>query len=202
MDLNAWKTFAEMMESFVKAIGITVAGFWAYRKLFLQAEHETSISSALQVKILPYSTSEHLKVIEIRTTLTNRGKVPCQIDLAHSTARVSAVVVSEDTQNEQLTWGCQPLYNQRLNGLLNIPVGAAKDEVQFVPVPHPGTYHVCTFFAQTEEAVRQFYRRMGHSLPSNFRENPSGWANETIISTDASQTAKVETDDEDTLDGV
>ena len=204
MHLDAWKTFADIIESFLKSTGLILAAFWAYRKLFILAEHETSISSGLQAKILPCST-EHSRMIEIRTTLTNHGKVPCQIDLAHSKLWVWSVVVTEDTSNNFPTWGEQPYFQNlslRSKSLLNIPVGAAKDEVQFVVVPHPGAYHIRTFFAQTEQAVQQFYHRMKQPLPPNFRDNPSGWSNEVIIWTGPSKTSIVKTDDKSSPDGV
>jgi hypothetical protein len=201
---DAYKHAAETVESVLKSIAILVAGFWAYWKFFLQAEHETSISSKLHVTVLPCQ-SNNLRMIEVRSTLTNHGRVPCQIDLAHSRLRVARVVVTADTQKGQLTWHTTPYFTKlslESDGLLNVPVGAAKDEVQFVPVPHPGVYHVRTFFAQTERAVRQFYRRMRQPLPVNYRDNPSGWSNEIIVSTDTSSMSAIREYDESASNGV
>src|SRR5579859_3155321 len=177
MSPETWKNIAEGTESFLKSVAIILAGFWAYWKLFLFAERETSISSVLSAKVLP-CTNKHLRMIEIRTRLKNHGKVPCQIDLAHSCVSVSSVVITHASQSEPVAWHDEPYFFKRGSeaSLLNIPVGATKDEVQFVVVRYPCVYRVCTFYAQTEQDMRVFHRRIRQPLPPNL-EHRSGWAN-------------------------
>ncbi len=180
------KEIAETIESILKSIAVVAAGCWAYWKLFLHAEHETSISPGLDVAVLDCGVTNR-RVLEIRSTLENRGTVPCQLDLQRSTVTVRILNLPVDSQAIDVRT-CQCLYEGFVSeeDILNIPVGASKDEVVSVPVPHPGTYHVNVFFAQTERDARKFYRRVRMKIPGDSHENWPGWANEKIVSTYAS----------------
>src|ERR1700688_3241392 len=101
VDWRASKEIAETVESILKSAGILVAAGWAYWRFFLQAERETSISSKLQVTVLACKHSDY-RLIEVRNTLTNNGKVPCQIDKSHSSLRVAHVVF--DVHNSTVSW--------------------------------------------------------------------------------------------------
>ncbi len=181
VDWRASKEIAETVESILKSAGILVAAGWAYWRFFLQAERETSISSKLQVTVLACTHSDY-RLIEVRSTLANNGKVPCQIDMSHSSLRVAHVVF--DVNNGTVSWRTETYFEKpSLGSLLNVPVGASMDEVQFVPVPHPGVYQISTFFAQTERDTRRLYARIGQPLPADYRDNPSGWPNASIVST-------------------
>ena len=140
------------------------------------------VTSKLQVTVLACKHSDY-RLIEVRNTLTNNGKVPCQIDKSHSSLRVAHVVF--DVHNSTVSWSTTPYFEKPALGSshLNVPVGASMDEVQFVPVPHPGVYQVSTFFAQTERDTRRFYARIGMPLPDDYRDHPSGWPNASIVST-------------------
>jgi len=202
MSLDTWKTVAETVESFTKSAGLIAAGVWAYWKLFVYGEHESSISSSLQAKVLPCS-SQHLRIIEVRAILTNHGKVPSQLDLGRSKLTISYVVVEEAPS--KLSWSRKPYFSQAVatpKSLLNIPVGAEKHEVQFVVVPHPGVYHIDTFYALTKRVARQFYRRMGEAYPTDLDEHRPGWANEMIVSTESPSGTIVESIEKDPVNGI
>jgi hypothetical protein len=190
VDWNHAKDIAETVESILKSIGLLVAAAWAYWRFFLQAERETSISSKLQVAVLPCEESGH-RLLEVRSTLTNNGKVPCQIDLSQSTLRVSHVRL--DVQDNGVSWDTKLYFEKALRtSRLNVPVGASMDDVEFVPVPHPGIYHVRTFFAQTERDMEIFYKRLGEPLPQDPRNGRSGWPNAAVISTHSPNTVSME----------
>jgi hypothetical protein len=202
MSLDTWKTAAETIESFTKSAGIIAAGIWGYWKLFMHAEHESSISSTLQTRVLA-SSSDHLRMIEVRTILTNHGKVPSQLDLSRSKLIISSVIVEEG--DVELSWSRKPYFSMPVAASkypLNIPVGAQQHEVQFVVVPHPGVYHIRTTYALTEKAARKFFRRIGLPCPENLGDHIPSWVNEMIVSTESPSDIIVENDEKDSADGI
>jgi hypothetical protein len=203
------KDVAETVESILKSIGLLVAAAWAYWKFFLQAERETSISSRLQVSVLHCQESGH-RLLEVRTTLTNNGKVPCEIDLSQSTVSVSQVTLEE--QNSIVSCRTKLYAEGGASGddLLNVPVGASMDIVEIVAVGHPGVYNISTFFAQTEQNKRLFYKRLRMTPPKDLSKDLVGWRSAAVILTHAPNMASTQspsasisvTDRADTADSV
>lgn len=183
MDLSNWKTLAETVESVLKSGAIVIGGWWAYRKWFVQAEHEESLDVKVAAKVLP-SDKPDLRILEIRCELKNVGKVPCQVDFARSTVTVSSVGVDSDGKN--ISWQAAPLSHGPIDGegsLCIVPVGACLSRVHFVGIKHPGVYGVRVLFAQTEAGARTFYKRLHVPFPKNWVDNPPGWDDSTIVST-------------------
>jgi len=181
MDWHRAKEVAETVESILKSAGLMVAAAWAYWRFFLQAERETSISSKMQVTVLPCEETG-FRLLEVRSTLTNGGKVPCEIDLSRSTLRVDSLYLKDSG----VSCDTKPFYKKDLGGeALNVPVGSSSDRVQFVPVRHPGIYFVETFFSQTERDMRILYKRLGRRAPKNLGDRRIGWFNAAVISTHA-----------------
>jgi hypothetical protein len=184
------KDIAETVESILKSIGLLVAAAWAYWKFFLQAERETSITSRLQVAVLQCSETGH-RLLELRSTLTNNGKVPCQIDLSQSILRVSELILN--VQNGEISWAAKECSELHPSGQgLNVPVGASTDRVEFVAVRHPGIYHVKAFFAQTERDRAIYLKRLYGYVPEDLSKHATGWTNAAVISTHAPDMASIQ----------
>lgn len=185
MDFTYWKTVAETVASVLTSGALLIGGYWAYRKLIVQGEHEESLAVSVTARVL-VPDQPKFRILEIRCELKNTGKVPCQIDLERSTVTVSTVVV--DPIQDKLIWKAVPYYSGAMGEpgtLFNVPVGASMDRVHFVGVPHPGLYGVRVLLAQTEKSARAFYRRMGKPFPTDWikPELAPAWDDSVIVST-------------------
>jgi hypothetical protein len=183
MDWNSFKIIVDIFNILVTTGAIIIGGIWAYKKLFIEAEHETSITVSLNCKLLN-SNRKNLKILEIRAIVNNNGKIPCQIDLPNSRIFINIVNINEDlmqfvAQEEEYL----SLHSFKESGVINIPVGASANVVDFTPIEHPGIYRVEVFLAQTKQAGKKFYRRIGEPFPDDWDENPSGWSDEIILNT-------------------
>lgn len=183
MDMKSFKTIVDIINSIITSGAFILGGIWAYKKLFIEAEHETSITVQLKCDLMLCNINK-LRILQIRAKVNNNGKVPCQIDLPNSSIYVNVVNINEDlssfSTHEENYSSCKSF--KRTN-FVNIPVGASTDVVDFSLVEHPGIYRVKVFLAQTEHDGRIFYKRLGKPFPSDWIENPSGWSDECILNT-------------------
>ena len=72
-DLSKLKDFVEILQAVISSTAIVVAGWWAYRRYYVQAESHPHIATSCQIKFIGLQRGQWM--IELIATLENKGKV-------------------------------------------------------------------------------------------------------------------------------
>lgn len=181
MSLQSISEVAQIVQGVATALAIIVGGIWAWRKLFIRAEHETSITATLTPRIISCG-QESFRILEICCNLINNGTVPCHFNVKQSYIRVDRLIVNND--GKKCTFKTEHYTDCGDFTAFNVPVGGTWKCVRVSLIEHPGIYQVHAFFAQTHEDIVRFYKRIGQPVPFNITEHPSGWPSEVTFNTE------------------
>ena len=83
LNLENFTSVVQIVQGIATVVAIIVGGVWAWRKLFVHAERESSIVPTLIPRIVSCG-HDSIRLLEIRCRLVNTGKVPCHFNMERS----------------------------------------------------------------------------------------------------------------------
>ena len=135
---------------------ILIGGWWSYIKFFKEAEHESSVTVSLECQVLK-DNNQKKRILSINAIFHNNGKVPAQIIPEFSSIEIYKINPKNQEESKEQYSNC---YRFKLKGAFNIPVNGTMNIVDYTFIDHPAIYMVETFFVQSRQESKKFYKRM------------------------------------------